>query len=89
VKAWISANDMSSILWPAGCVDIMPMTSIWRQFIFEFNMSTPIFRNSGQLWAKIGICWETFMQNEFHVISSTVDYLCADLLNIREQYNAL
>ncbi len=29
------------------------------------------------------------MQNEFHVISSTVDYLCADLLNIREQYNAL
>jgi hypothetical protein len=73
----------------AGCVDIMPMTSIWRQFIFEFNMSSPVFGNSNQLWAEIENCWETFMQNEFHVMSSTVGYLWADLINIREQYNAL
>jgi hypothetical protein len=82
VKAWISANNMSSILWPAECVDIMSMTSIWCQFIFEFNKSTPVFGNSDQLWAEIETCWETFMQNEFHVMSSTVGYLWADLLNI-------
>jgi hypothetical protein len=51
-------------------------------------MSTPVFGNSDQLWAEIETCWETFMQNEFHVMSSTVGYLWADLLNIREQYNA-
>jgi hypothetical protein len=31
VKEWILVHNMSSILWPIGSADIMPMTSIWRQ----------------------------------------------------------
>ena len=56
---------------------------------FRIQCVNPVFGNSDQLWAEIETCWETFMQNEFHVMSSTVGYLWADLLNIREQYNAL
>ena len=95
VKEWISAHNMSSILWPTGSSDIMPMTSLWRKFIHEFNMSGPFIGNFSELWGEIECRWETFIQNEFssvmscHVMSSTVGYLWMDLCNIEEQYNAL
>jgi hypothetical protein len=43
---------MSSILWPTGSSDIMPMTSIWRQFIQEFNMAGPVIGNVNDLWGE-------------------------------------
>ncbi len=89
VKEWISAHNMSSILWPIGSADIMPMTSIWRQFIQEFNMSGPFIGNVKELWGEIEYHWDKFIFNQFLVLTSTVGYLWLDLSNIEEQYNAL
>jgi hypothetical protein len=89
VKEWIAAHNMSSILWPTGSSDIMPMTSIWRQFIQEFNMAGPVIGNVNDLWGEIEFQWDKFIYNQFYVMSSTVGYLWLDLSNIEEQYNAL
>ncbi|KAK4021662.1 hypothetical protein OUZ56_003572 [Daphnia magna] len=50
VKTWIASRDMSRILWPTQSTDIMPMTSIWRNFIREFNMTSPVI---GYLWLDL------------------------------------
>ncbi len=89
VKEWISAHNMSSILWPTGSSDIMPMTSIWPQFIHEFNMSGPFIGNVNELWGEIEYHWDKFIFNQFNVLSPTVGYLWLDQCNIEEQYNAL
>jgi hypothetical protein len=65
VKTWIASRDMSSILWPTQSTDIMPMTSIWRSFINEFNMASPGIGNFNELWGEIQSSWLTFVENEY------------------------
>ncbi|KZR97525.1 Uncharacterized protein APZ42_007547 [Daphnia magna] len=88
VKTWIASRDMSSILWPTQSTDIMPMTSIWRNFIREFNMTSPVIGNFDELWGEIQSSWLSFVENEYFVLSATVGYLWLDLSNIVEEYNA-
>ncbi|EFX75925.1 hypothetical protein DAPPUDRAFT_107455 [Daphnia pulex] len=88
VKTWIASRDMSSILWPTKSTDIMPMTSIWRSFINEFNMASPGIGNFNELWGEIQSSWLTFVENEYFVLSATVGYLWLDLSDIAEEYNA-
>jgi hypothetical protein len=89
VKTWIAFRDMSSILWPMQSTDIMLMTSIWRNFINEFNMTSPVIDNFKELWGEIQSSWLTFMENEYFVLSATVGYVWLDISNIVEEYNAL
>ena len=49
VKDLIAARDMASILWPTRSSEIMPMTSIWRNCITEFNYANPIVVNFNEL----------------------------------------
>jgi hypothetical protein len=65
VKTWIASRDMSSILWPTQSTDVMPMTSIWRSFINEFNMASPGIGNFNELWGEIQSSWLTFVENEY------------------------
>jgi hypothetical protein len=88
VKTWIASRDMSSILWPTQSTDVMPMTSIWRSFINEFNMASPGIGNFNELWGEIQSSWLTFVENEYIVLSATVGYFWLDLSNIAEEYNA-
>jgi hypothetical protein len=88
VKTWIESRDMSSILWPTQSTDIMPMISIWRSFINEFNMASPGIGNFNELWGEIQSSWLTFVENEYFLLSATVGYLWLDLSNIAEEYNA-
>jgi hypothetical protein len=88
VKTWIASQDMSSILWPTQSTEIMPMTSIWRNFIKEFNMTNPGIGNFNELWGEIESSWLSFVENEYYVLSATVGYLWLDLSNIVEEYNA-
>ena len=89
VKDFIAARDMASILWPTLSGDIMPMTSIWRNFITEFNYANPIVGNFNELWFEIEEQWNKFVENEFYVRSATVGYLWLNLSNIADQYNSL
>jgi hypothetical protein len=63
LKEWISAHKMP---------DIMPMTSIWRQFIQEFNKFGPFIGTVNELWGEIEYHWDKFIFNQFHVLTSTV-----------------
>lgn len=87
VKEWMSSRNTSSLLWPSGGTDIMPMTSIWNRFIRELNMATSIVTNSQQLWDEIEYVWNDFICNDDFILPATVGFVWLDLSNVVDESN--
>ena len=87
VKDVIAARHMPNILWPTESFDKMPMTTIWQEFVREFNMFNHDLGNSNELWGKYNIyCISLFKM--ILLYRPTPDTIYLYLSKIADEYNA-
>ncbi len=87
VKDVIAGRHMPNILWPRESFDKMPMTTIWQEFVTEFNMFNHDLGNSNELWGKYNIyCISLFKM--ILLYRPTPDTIYLYLSKIADEYNA-